>query len=437
MANDSRMEIVQQENNNHTVEEDALLKRNKQAPNFTSSIVRSRSQLLIERYIQFLKCDLLEYINNQRMLKVDIPSEVLRTWYPTPNWKKDINKMTKDFMKIKGEPDANGDFDYMPLFSRAKLDSTGLHLNVDPEVLNIYIITNGTPYTSLDYNLTTSFKCSYTYEIYWEMLKHDDPRDSYRFFLSPEDINKKFSIKYNVTNILEKIILPVQEEIKKFFDDRLSPRFFTYKERREVVGKCKKIIGWEFIIHNESREKRQNIEAQETYTKINIFLRKNLEPFRMNVLDQVRLMDSNKIIQLWMRLEKYENTDAGHIHTKVGYICYILQCYGINPRLKKIDQTKIKDAPLFQKEEKDTAAGIKYWYECMKHVKESSATEEIKALFGKLYFDSYVENENENLLKLRTTTEVYYTIENYFLNDLKRLLSQYFPSNLKVCYNVK
>ena len=86
--------------------------------------------------------------------------------------------MIRDFMKIKGEPDADGNFDYMSLFSRARLDDTGLHLNVDPEILQIYIITNGTSYTSLDYNLTTFFKSSYTYEMYWEMLKHDDPRDN-------------------------------------------------------------------------------------------------------------------------------------------------------------------------------------------------------------------------------------------------------------------
>ena len=61
----------------------------------------------------------------------------------------------------------------MSLFSRARLDDTGLHLNVDPEILQIYIITNGTSYTSLDYNLTTFFKSSYTYEMYWEMHKHE------------------------------------------------------------------------------------------------------------------------------------------------------------------------------------------------------------------------------------------------------------------------
>lgn len=415
-------------------EEDALLKRNKQAPSFTTSIVRSRSQLLVERYIQVLNCDLKDYIRNQRILRLDIPPEVLRMWYPTPNWKKDIDKMIKGLMRVKGEPDADGNFEYQLLFSYAKLDDTGLHLNVDPNVLQIYIITNETPYTSLDYNLTTCFKCSYTYEMYWEMLKHDDPRDNYKYFLSPSDINKRFNIKYNVTNIYEKILIPTQAEIKKFFADGLSPRFFTFEERREISGKCKKIVGWEFTVHNESRVQRQDAEAQEAFLKIDSFLHKYLDKYRLNILAQVRVMQSEKIIQLWMRLQKYDISDNSHIQTEAAYLCYILKCYGINPRTQKIDQSKIKDAPLFQKEEKDTAAGVGYWFECIKDIKDSSASKHVKDLFDKLNFYDYKETDTESILTFKTSTEVYQTIETYFVDDLKRILLKYFPSNLKVLY---
>ncbi|WP_373828927.1 hypothetical protein [Bacteroides heparinolyticus] len=254
-------------------EENALLKRNKQAPGFTTSIVRSRIQLLIERYIQFFNYDLQDYIRHQRVLKIDIPPEVLRSWYPTPNWKKDINKTLKNLMKIKRTLDADSNSDNMSLVSYANLDNLGLHLNVAPEVLQIYIITNGTPYTSLDYNLTKKINCSYTYEMYWEMTKHDEPRDNYIFFLTPDDFKKKFSVNYNVTNILERIIIPTQKEIEQFFREGLSSRFFAYQERRIIVGKCKKIEGWEFTIHNESRSKRQGIEAQEATLKRQVTFR--------------------------------------------------------------------------------------------------------------------------------------------------------------------
>lgn len=430
------MQKEDKKNHQNMNEDESILRRNKQAPSFTTSIVRSRSQLLIERYIQTINCDLEDYISNLRILKLDIPPEILRSWYPTPNWKKDIDKMIRDFMNVKGKPDANGNFDYMSLFSRARLLDDGLHLNIDPEVLQIYIINSGAP--SLDYNLTKYIKCSYTYEMYWEMLKHDDPRDSYKFFLSPGDINKKFEIKYNVTQIVEKILVPTQKEIKKFFDENLAPRFFTYNERRELIGKCRKIIGWEFTIHNEVRVKRQNIEAQDSYAKIDNILRKTLsDKLRMNTLEQIRVMPSEKIIQIKIRLEKFENSDKSHINTQIGYLCYILQCYDINPRSNRIDKSKIKDAPLFEKSEKDTAAGVGYWYECLMHIKESSATKEIKALFEKLHFDGYTETETNSVLVFRTSKDVIDNIETFYINDFKRVLLKYFPSNLNVYYNAR
>ncbi len=49
--------------------------------------------------------------------------------------------------------------------------------------------------------------------------------------------------------------------------------FFTYQERRIIVGKCKKIEGWKFTIHNESRSKRQGIEAQEATLKRQVTFR--------------------------------------------------------------------------------------------------------------------------------------------------------------------
>lgn len=430
------MQKEYKENHQNMSEDDSQLRRNKQAPGFTTSIVRSRSQLLIERYIQTINCDLEDYTRNLRILKLDIPPEILRSWYPTPNWKKDIDKMIRDFMKVKGKPDANGNFDYMSLFSRAQLLDDGLHLNIDPEVLQIYIINSGAP--SLDYNLTKYIKCSYTYEMYWEMLKHDDPRDSYKFFLSPGDINKKFGIKYNVTQIVEKILVPTQREIKLFFDDNLTPRFFTYNERRELIGKCRKIIGWEFTIHNEIRVKRQNIEAEDSFGKIDNILRKTFsDKLRMNTLEQIRVMPSEKIIQIKIRLEKFENSDKSHINTQIGYLCYILQCYDINPRSNKIDKSKIKDAPLFEKSEKDTAAGVGYWFECLTHIKDSSATEKIKELFEKLYFDEYTETDIESVLIFRTSKDVVDKIETFYINDFKRVLLKYFPANLKVYYNAR
>ena len=161
------------------------------------------------------------------------------------------------------------------------------------------------------------------------------------------------------------------------------------------------------------------------------------EKYRINILNQIRLMDSDKIIHLWLRLYKYENTETSHINKKTNYLCFIFRRYGINPNSSKIDQSKIKDAPLFQKEEKDTAAGIRYWAECITHIKESSASTQIKDLFSQLNFYDYRETDTECILTFKTSYNVYNTIETYFIDDFQRVLLKYFPANLKVCYNVK
>ena len=417
-------------------EEDALIKRNNQAPGFPASLVRSRLQLLIERFIQNENLDLQEYIKAQRILKVDISITTLKEWYPGPNWKKDIDKAIRYFMKIEGKADANGNFDYFSLFSRAKLDNSGLHLNVDPEVLELYIIRAGNFNTELDYNVTKLFKCAYTHEMYWEMLKHDYPKFDYRFFLTPEEINNKFKTKYQNSNITTQIIEPSEREIRAIYDAGLSPRYITVTERRDVIGRCKKIVGWEFSIHNEERTKRQDLAAREAYIKIDRFLRSYLEHYRINILGQVSTFKSEKIIQLWMRLEKYEKTDTTQIKSQEAYLCFILQRYGINPRSKKIDKKAIPTAPLFEKQEKDLATGVTYWMQCLNHIQESPVNANIKELFGKLKFYNYTEDEDENTIVFATSQDVVNIIETYYIEDFKPILTKYFPGNLQIMYHV-
>src|SRR5699024_1891892 len=145
-----------------------------------------------------------------------------------------------------------------------------------------------------------------------------------------------------------------------------STRFFTYEERREVIGKCKKLVGWEFKIYNEIRDKKQDIKAQEAYRNIDSFLQENLPKYRMNILTQIKAFDSDKIIQIWMRFEKFKIDDTSHIRDKVAYLCSILPHYGINPHNVPKSKTKGTEIPpLFEKEEKDTGIGIRCWMETL------------------------------------------------------------------------
>ena len=51
-----------------------LLKRNNQAPNFPTNIIKSRAELLVEMFVQKMEFDLQEYIEAQRIFKINIPS---------------------------------------------------------------------------------------------------------------------------------------------------------------------------------------------------------------------------------------------------------------------------------------------------------------------------------------------------------------------------
>ena len=416
-----------------------LIKRNNQAPGFTSSLAGNRSQMLIERYIQYNCINVQEYIKTNRILTMVIPIDILRKWYPGPNWKKDIAKVCFGKMRdIKQETMPNGNFKMMTLFAYAELTDEGLFLDVVPKVLQNYIVGNGNPYTSLEYNLTTKFESKFCHEIYWEICKHDNPREKYKFFLTPNEINEKFATKYNVTNILEKILKPTQEEIKRLYEQNFSPRFFTFEERREVVGKCKKITGWEFTVYNQERNRRQDIKAQEAYLKIDKFLEEKLDKYRINILSQIKNFNSEKIILIWMRLENYMSQDVTTIRNEVAYLCSILSKYGINPHSSTKGKTEYSDMPLFEKEEKDTSYGIRCWLQCSNHIAESStASNDVKKLFEQVHFYSYASSDEGNKLILSVDNEeVHRNIKTYLLSNLQELLSKYFPQPLTFNFHV-
>lgn len=71
-------------------EKEALIKRNNSAPDFPSTLILSRSQMIVERYIQEYSYNLEDYIQNRRILTVNIDIQTLRNWYPTKHWKKDL-----------------------------------------------------------------------------------------------------------------------------------------------------------------------------------------------------------------------------------------------------------------------------------------------------------------------------------------------------------
>lgn len=421
------------ENGKKTTKPDVLIKRNNEAPGFSSSLTGNRGQLIIERYIQQQNIDLDDYIQNERVLNILIPVNILRQWYPGPNWKKDLAKVCsaqiRDMKEIKMR---NGNFKMMRLIAYAELSDEGLLLSVLPQVLHYYLVGPKSPYvTSIEYNITTQFSSRFSHEIYWEICKHDNPREQYTFFITPKELNERFETKYNVTNIVKEILQPTQEEIKMLYDQNLSPRYFTYNEKREQ----RKIVGWELKVHNIDRENKERIKTKECYLKIDECLQRYVPQYKLNILSQIRSFNYEQMTQLWLRLEKFDHDNKSGIRSLPAYVCTILQHYGIKPYSNKKDN--VKTNTLFEKEEEDTAKGLAGYFRVMTHINNSkSISSDVKNLFNTVKFYSFSEKEDGYLLTLRLSTTTYQTIKTYFSGLFHEIMMLYFPNNTDVKYYI-
>lgn len=90
--------------------------------------------MIVERYIQEYSYNLEDYIQNRRILTVNIDIQTLRNWYPTKHWKKILKHMPLYDERTKRHF-SKGGFELYSLLTFAELDDTGLHVNVDPMVL--------------------------------------------------------------------------------------------------------------------------------------------------------------------------------------------------------------------------------------------------------------------------------------------------------------
>lgn len=420
------------------LKEEPILKRNNDAPGFSSSIVRNRNQLLIEMYIQRDNIDIQSYINAQRYLRLDIPIETLREWYPTPNWKKDISKMCRDMQAFKTNIDSpNGDFKYMNLLLNMELDPTGLHLEVNPKALQYFVITNN-KFTSLYYNATKCFKISFSHELFWQACKHDISSHNFSFFLTPIEINKTFGTKYQNSNIKSKILVPAQEEIKSAYDRGISPIYITFEERREVIGKAKKIVGWEFHIHNENREKEQDELAIEAYRKIYNFLEKYYNKYHLNVIEQVRTFNSKFILELWIRLEQIEGQMDKIIDLQKYLSKVLIDGFGITPQKRTLPNKDITESPLFSEEEKMNREGSKKWEDCRHYIRnEPSFPMEFKNLIkNEVGVYEYIITDIYSQLTLKCSESVRGTIKILYMEHLMQSICAIFPPKTQLVIKV-
>lgn len=418
-----------------------LLKRNNQAPNFPTNIIKSRAELLVEMFVQKMEFDLQEYIEAQRIFKINIPTKILKEWYPTPNWKKDVTSMVNQLRNVsRFEKGANGSFKYYSLISFSQFsDEEGLQLNSDPEALKSFIVDSKTSYTLLDYELTNKFKCVYSHQIYWLICKHDNAYHRYQLYLTPSEINEMFETHYQCSDIKKYIFTPVKKELKKLFDTGYTTRDFTIEDDWQVIGRKKQITGWFIKIQNTDRIERVDLMAIENLHAIETIIQKYLPKKKANISQQLHVAKSETILALYTRLVEFEKSDKSHIANIPGYVCKILEAYQISPNKKvNISSEQISSSPLFEKQEKDTAFGLDRWLQCREYWKSTDIPEEAKIALSELRYYSYTENLEEEKLTLSVPSETLYaTIEEKFIDILRKTIHKFYSNSTSLFYNIQ
>lgn len=420
-----------------------FLKRNNEAPDFPTNIVKSRAELLVEMFVQKNEYNLQEFIDSQRIFKINIPIQILREWYPTPNWKKDVTKMVRQLNKVsRFESQPNGDFEYYSLISFSKFsEETGLQLNSDPEALRKFLIDSKSSYTMLDYELTNKFRCVYSHQLYWLICKHDNAYHDYKMYITPEEINRMFNLKYQSSDIKRFIFGPFKKELQKLYEDGETTRFVDIEDDCKVIGRRKQIIGFIIKINNSDRTNKIDLEALNAFKLVENIIQKYLPKYKRNIMQQLQVSKPEIIVALWVRLSDFDKSNKSEISNIPGYLCTILEVFQIKPHKKiNITAAQIAESTLFDKEEKLTAEGIAAWMKCTEYWQSDAASEDVKSLFSVVRFDSYSRSSIDGHPKLVLSLpneNVYNSIELRYLDFLKKSIQFFFGENTELNYIIK
>lgn len=230
-----------------------------------------------------------------------IPIDTLRQWYPGPNWKKNLKKL----LSLSNKEQVTDNF----LFTHATFTEEGLHISINPQTLAFYSIDNTTPYSKIDYNVTIHFLCKYSHEIYWRICKHCNYTS---FLLNPKGINHCFRTQYNISNINNKILMPVQKEMQQLYKQRILPQYFEYERIKEIEN-LRKISTYKIIIlpilHNTTyiatpiTPVRTTTPKQQLLKEIKKLLHKQPPLYEKYILQQIKQLDDERIQQLKEQLK--------------------------------------------------------------------------------------------------------------------------------------
>lgn len=344
--------------------------RANEAPELTGTLIRNRAQFLAEKYIQNFNVPLEKYIQNNQYLDLNIPIEVIRVWYPTSNWKKDLENMCSKLLskqvRIRTE---NGNFRNYNIFSSAELTDEGLSMHIEPSALKVYLLDSDSRFTNVDYNVTTYFTCKYSHQLYWECVKNSNAFNRYRFVLTPEGLNLSFGLKYTPNKLALKILEPVRLEFETLYERGIMPLKFRYETIIKPKGRSRYIDHWQIYIESREREQFEGNHITGWIKEIEVFLDEYLPLKKPIIMAQVSQLQPEIIGKLYTRICKLKNGELKVKDNPTAYICQVLMSddYQINPnripkRKKHIEKENQQSLPFDD--------GIDQWQEFLSMSKD-------------------------------------------------------------------
>lgn len=424
-----------------------LFRRNNEAPDLTGTLVRNRTQFMVEKYLQNFNVPIENFIANNQYLDLKIPVEIIRSWYPSPSWKKDLeimcDKLLNKRVSIKSE---NGNFRSYNLLSYAALTSDGLELHIEPSALKIYLLDNEVARTDVDYNASNFFESKFSHQIYWECLKHANAASGYQFKITPERIHTLFGNKYTANTIVIKILEPVRREFEDLYKRGILMLSFTYKDVRLPKAKTTYIDHWIIEIHSREREKRGSQQMEEWIKDIEAFIQSYLPLKKDIIMPQVSRMEFAILGKLYARICKMRNGELEKKDKPYNYICQVLMSeeYNINPNKLPHEDDYFK--PLRKQNENQnniisTGAGTTEYMRFLELAKDVLQDCYFETQDEKRYnmYDvwvkplEFVQFEN-NILTLKANKVICEYVEEHLIDKLKPLFDKAFGDNIQLLY---
>lgn len=396
-----------------------------------------RTIKFIVRYIYEGNLDLPRMIAENETLKMNIPIEEIKKWYPNRLFDRDLQEAVKWLNNSPVNYETDNGWVITHLIGQGTFDiKKGLEIFINPGALPLYNVKSS-EFTILDFSTSMVITKKSSLFFYDKCCMW---RNARKFEYTPEALQKALDINYDARRIKQRILLPTQEDLKNLFLEGVSDVCFDLEEIKTRKDRGGKIIKWIFRIRTNNDDDMTEIEGYHQFIKEQIC---NILPDSWkNIESQIKNMDNDRLFDLYERLKKLKEQDQTKIKDIKSYLFMLLrEEFKINPnQAESIAQSKFKETT---KKEVLTNLNIQKSLEFEDlskwHVFLEDIKRKIPSNIYKIYFASGVFNfyslEGENLTVSVPNLFVREKIEEQHIKELESAIITSF-GKVKLFYTI-